>query len=472
MKLNLFNIQRSIFYIQHLSIKLLVLLYLNLNLSLNIISQGVSINTSGAQPDVSAILDISNTSQGLLIPRMTTAQRDNITFPSISLLIFNTTTNCFESYVNGTWYSVSCPPACPPPSAPSPGINIPYPYKYNKAILWKWNTVPDAYVYQWSTSPSYPGTGNNTTFSTTYLQTGYTCNTTYSFYVWAASSCGSHSPVANLTQPFNCFENCGSNYTVTYLASDGVAPFDGSTTYTTGSTFIKYVSSIPYEYNPPQGGQHWVTYTVPPTISGADECWILQNLGAASQPASYCNPTDDQAGWYWQFGNPRGWYWNSVNSTLVSDGASWNPNSGTSANWNINNDPCHLLLGPGWRIPDIWEMENFVQPLCYAPPLFDFFNTCYGNCNCGFSAGIWTSQFKFCVPGYLTTAGILINRIANPTCDNPYNGYGSIYWSSTYAGSNTAYYLFDGYRGSALDNQIHFFPININNGGSVRCVNP
>jgi uncharacterized protein (TIGR02145 family) len=74
--------------------------------------QGVSLNTSGQAADVSAILDVSSTSKGLLIPRMTTFQRNNIDSPAISLLIFNSTTNCFEAYVNGQWYSLSCSNGC------------------------------------------------------------------------------------------------------------------------------------------------------------------------------------------------------------------------------------------------------------------------------------------------------------------------------------------------------------------------
>ena len=35
----------------------------------------VAINTTGSAPDVSAMLDISSTSKGILIPRMTLAQR-------------------------------------------------------------------------------------------------------------------------------------------------------------------------------------------------------------------------------------------------------------------------------------------------------------------------------------------------------------------------------------------------------------
>lgn len=54
-----------------------------------------------ATPDTSAILELRSTRQGLLIPRMTTAQRDAIVLPAKSLIIFNTTTNRFE-YNDGT----------------------------------------------------------------------------------------------------------------------------------------------------------------------------------------------------------------------------------------------------------------------------------------------------------------------------------------------------------------------------------
>lgn len=53
------------------------------------------------KPDPSAALDISSTSAGLLIPRMTSAQRDALVNPATGLLVFNTTTGNFE-YNSGT----------------------------------------------------------------------------------------------------------------------------------------------------------------------------------------------------------------------------------------------------------------------------------------------------------------------------------------------------------------------------------
>lgn len=59
---------------------------------------GIGTNT----PDQSAILDVSSTSLGLLLPRMTTAQRDAISDPAEGLLIFNTETGQIN-YYNGGW---------------------------------------------------------------------------------------------------------------------------------------------------------------------------------------------------------------------------------------------------------------------------------------------------------------------------------------------------------------------------------
>ena len=48
-------------------------------------AQNVGIGTS--TPDASARLDVSDTQRGILIPRLTTEDRDNITDPANSLLL-------------------------------------------------------------------------------------------------------------------------------------------------------------------------------------------------------------------------------------------------------------------------------------------------------------------------------------------------------------------------------------------------
>ena len=52
--------------------------------------EGVAINNASANPDASAMLDVTSTVKGILIPRMTLAQRNLISSPSNSLLIYQT----------------------------------------------------------------------------------------------------------------------------------------------------------------------------------------------------------------------------------------------------------------------------------------------------------------------------------------------------------------------------------------------
>ena len=56
-------------------------------------------------PQATAELQVDSTAGGVLVPRMTTAQRDAISSPAESLLIFNTTTNSFNWFDddNTTW---------------------------------------------------------------------------------------------------------------------------------------------------------------------------------------------------------------------------------------------------------------------------------------------------------------------------------------------------------------------------------
>ena len=54
-------------------------------------------------PNTSAALDVTSTTQGFLPPRLTTAERDAIVSPAVGLVIYNTTTNCLNFYVGSGW---------------------------------------------------------------------------------------------------------------------------------------------------------------------------------------------------------------------------------------------------------------------------------------------------------------------------------------------------------------------------------
>ena len=69
------------------------LVSLFLAISPNLFAQNVSINADGSLADTSAMLDISSTTKGVLLPRMTTSQQNSIILPANGLTIFNTTLN-------------------------------------------------------------------------------------------------------------------------------------------------------------------------------------------------------------------------------------------------------------------------------------------------------------------------------------------------------------------------------------------
>ncbi len=72
--------------------KLIATVVFILILQSQLLAQNVGINDDGSQPNNSAILDVSSTEKGLLIPRMTEAQRIAIALPAKGLLVYQTET--------------------------------------------------------------------------------------------------------------------------------------------------------------------------------------------------------------------------------------------------------------------------------------------------------------------------------------------------------------------------------------------
>lgn len=83
--------------------KITLLLLTGLFIVQSCFSQSAGINETGAMPDSSAILDLSSTIRGLLIPRMSITQRDAIVRPANGLQVYNTTNNSIDIYQNTRW---------------------------------------------------------------------------------------------------------------------------------------------------------------------------------------------------------------------------------------------------------------------------------------------------------------------------------------------------------------------------------
>lgn len=59
-------------------------------------------------PDASSILELRDNSRGVLVPRLTTVQRNSIAAPANGLLVFDTDFNCFYFFVSGTGWQSLC----------------------------------------------------------------------------------------------------------------------------------------------------------------------------------------------------------------------------------------------------------------------------------------------------------------------------------------------------------------------------
>lgn len=79
-----------------------IILFLLFSIS-KISAQGVAVNTTGAAASQSAMLDVSSTVKGQLIPRMTQLQRNSILLPANALLVYQT------DGVPGFYYNAGTP---------------------------------------------------------------------------------------------------------------------------------------------------------------------------------------------------------------------------------------------------------------------------------------------------------------------------------------------------------------------------
>jgi hypothetical protein len=324
-----------------------------------------------------------------------------------ALLKTETGTVCNFNYSRYVWAYSTCgesaatalsqhiPPAAP--VATTAGTHVASP----TAIVWNWISVPNATGYRWNTVDDFETAidmGNTVTKN----ETGLTCGTAYTRYVWAYNGCGYSNPLV-LTQSTVACWVCTNTITVNHVATAGVAPVDKTVTYGT-------VTNIPGE---------------------ATKCWISRNLGASQQATSTGDATELSAGWYWQFNNKQGY---------KHDGAARTPNTvwissiSENTDWTATNDPCNSELGTGWRIPTESEWTNVDAS---------------GGWTTSFAA--YNSALKLHLGGYLMyNTGVLTSR-----------GAVSGYWSGTQSGVSASSYLYlnTTFSGMVIDSKSYGFSI-------------
>jgi hypothetical protein len=285
----------------------------------------------------------------------------------------------------------------------SPGAGVHTSGEYQ--IVWKWTGVSGATCYKWNTTNDIT-TAINIGTDTLKTETGLSCNTPLTRYVWACNDCGNSMASLLSDSTLTCSFICGtSTITVEHIAGD-VAPVSKTVTYGT-------VTNIPGE---------------------EEKCWITQNLGSDRQALSVNDATEPSAGWYWQFNRKQGFKNDGINLTPA---AAWYTGNGNLSDWEPVNDPCVLELGTGWRIPTQTEWSNVDVS---------------GNWTNW--TGPWNSDLKLHSAGNLQSDdGELLDI-----------GDVGAYWSSKYSDLYNSWKLYFYPAGSSIDQS------GRNTGVSIRCI--
>lgn len=225
----------------------------------------VGINTT--TPDATAILDIVSSSKGLLIPRMTNAQRNAITSPANSLIIYNTTSRCLEIFTDNAWQSFYC--SCPVLD-PLQDIVGPDPVCSGSTVSFSVPGVTGAADYAWTVSGVLPGniTGNGGTA----ISFPAPSSNTFTVSVTASNACN----------------NSSSSQTTTVNAYTAVPP-----TPTASSAPTAICQGGSYNYSIVNGlginGTTAIDYTWTITTTGTASATLTANsqTAVAGSPVTY-----------------------------------------------------------------------------------------------------------------------------------------------------------------------------------------
>jgi hypothetical protein len=398
-------------------------------------------------PDITAVLDMTSTTKGVLIPRLTTTERNAIAAPAEGLMVFCTDCGVEGSlsiFSNGTWKTFS------PCSSitPAAGINDLTPGQ----IIWRWKAVTGAAGYRWNNLDDYSSSLEmGTTLSKT--QTGIDCDSVYSGYVWSYNSCSNSAPlimtvdvpstspvaptagahvggddhiswkwnevsgavgykwnntndyasaldVGTLTAHYQGGLTCGTSCT-SYAWAYNSCGYSSPVTLTKstdvccgGSLIINHVAGDVAPVT------KTVTYGTVEGIPGeTSKCWITSNLGAGHQATAKDDATEASAGWYWQFNRMQGY---KHDGTTRIPGT-WIDYINENGGWNYYQDPCRIELEGDWRIPTYDEWYNVDDQGGWTD-----WN------------GPWNSSLKMHAAGYLDSNGDLLSR-----------GTEGKYWSET-----------------------------------------
>jgi uncharacterized protein (TIGR02145 family) len=299
----------------------------------------VSINTDSTAPDNSSMLDVKSSTRGLLIPRMTTAERNSIATPASSLMIFNTTTRCFEAYdqITSSWENIHCL-GCPLPASPLAGTHLPS----QEQIIWNWNPVSGATGYKWNTSNNYDSAADMGT-SITKTEMGLTCNTAYTRYIWAYKVCGNSTSMPLTQSTFACGWTCGQSFSDSRDGKTYKTVQVGSQCWMAQNMNFDDGYTPCYDYNEANCDTYGRLYAYDASLGACPSGWHLPSAVewtiltdfVNNQPAYRCN-------------NNFAWIGKAMASTTLWDSSTTTCDLGN--NLYLNNRTGFSALPGGWLI--------------------------------------------------------------------------------------------------------------------------
>jgi len=346
-------------------------------------AQNLGISATGVAPDPSAGLDVNFTNKGVLIPRLTTAQRNAIPSPANSLLIFNTTTGCYEFWDGSAWVILSCGEKCNKPI-------LYYDERFNEGLNYtnvelRWTPVVGATGYSVSVSKnkqftsfviynnganSYNNVGVGNVTSMRINWDTVICNYPYFAVVSASTSCGIiRSDTIKITT--KCLPSCGSQVWMTANMNVGTM-INGSSNQSNDSQLEKYCYNDQVANCTTYGGLYqWAEavgepYSSNSTLVGGswqscDPCGSSGRQGIC--PSGYHIPTDLEWSRYeWCVENnisPSGGTslstfqsntgWRGSTSPTAGPGAKLKASSSNSPSWDGTNASGFTALHGGKR---------------------------------------------------------------------------------------------------------------------------
>lgn len=310
-------------------------------LTANCFSQGgAAINTTGTAADQSAMLDVSSTNSGILIPRMTKLQRSGIYQPAEGLMIYQTDDTIGFWYFNANnWKQIG--------SGVGNGINA--------------GTVTGNTLYwngsQWKESSNIynaggsVGVGTNNPDISAAVHIGDTTKGTLISRLTTAQRNSIQNPAEGL-QIFNTTSKCLEIFEYGIWQKFGCA-------FNCGIDRLKFI-------------YHGSTVSYGTIVGQNNTCWLDRNLGALGVASAYNDFNAFGDLFQWGRGDDGHQIRNSTTTSILTNNeipghsffitSSSNPfdwqspqnNNLWQGNENSINNPCPN----GWRIPTATELNN------------------------------------------------------------------------------------------------------------------